>query len=108
MLNLIIGRAGTGKTNFCLNSIKEILKRDGLKARIFLLMSDYMTYQTERELAQMTNGQTNTYVFSFQRFAKQIINEVGGANIPKINEIGRRMILRKILIRRDKEQDFKS
>ena len=107
MLEIIIGRAGTGKTYTCLESMKKFLDQQGLKAQIFLLMPDYMTYQTERQFAQMTNGQTNTYSFSFQRFARQILEESGGVNIPKVTEIGRRMILRKILMQRDKAQELR-
>ena len=107
MLEIIIGRSGTGKTQKCLDSMKAFLDQRGLKARIFLLMPAYMTYQTERQFAQMTNGQTNTYAFSFQRFARQILEELGGANVPKVTDIGRRMILRKILMRRDKEKELR-
>lgn len=107
MLRMVIGRAGSGKTNFCLNTMKTYLVERGLSARIFLLMPAYMTYQTEKELAIMTKGQTNTYTFSLERFSKQILIEVGGANVPKVDELGRRMILRKILIRRDKSQDLR-
>ena len=107
MLEIIIGRAGTGKTHTCLKSMKEFLDQRGLGARIFLLMPAYMTYQTERKFSQMTNGQTNTYAFSFQRFARQILEEVGGANVPKVTDIGRRMILRKLLIQRDKAQELR-
>ena len=107
MLEIIIGRAGTGKTQVCLESMKVLLDKNGLKARIFLLMPAYMTYQTERQFAEMTNGQANTYAYSFQRFVRQILAETGGANVPKITDIGRRMILRKILIQRDKAQELK-
>ena len=107
MLEFIIGRAGTGKTQTCLESMKALLDREGLKARIFLLMPAYMTYRTERQFAEMTNGQANTYAYSFQRFARQILAETGGVNIPKITDIGRRMLLRKILIQRDKSQELR-
>ena len=107
MLEIIIGRAGTGKTRTCLESMKKFLNQRGLTARIFLLMPAYMTYQTEREFAQMTTGQVNTYAFSFQRFSRQILEEIGGANTPKVTDIGRRMILRKLLMQRDKAQELR-
>ena len=107
MLEFIIGRAGTGKTYTCLKSMKALLNRKVLNARIFLLMPAYMTYQTERQFAEMTDGQANTYAYSFQRFARQILAETGGANVPKITDIGRRILLRKILIQRDKAQELR-
>ena len=107
MLEFIIGRVGTGKTYTCLKSMKALLDRKGLNARIFLLMPAYMTYQTERQFAEMTDGQANTYAYSFQRFASQFLAETGGANVPKITDIGRRILLRKILIQRDKSQELR-
>ena len=107
MLEIIIGRAGTGKTHTCLESMKKFLDQRGLMARIFLLMPAHMTYKTEREFAKMTNGQTNTYAFSIYRFARQILDEIGGANLTKITDIGRRMILRKLLMKRDKAQELR-
>ena len=107
MLEFIIGRAGTGKTHICLESMKNLLEQKGLNSKIFMLMPAYMTYQTERHFAGMSEGQTNTYIQSFQRFARVILNETGGANVPKITDIGRRMLLRKILIKRDKSKELR-
>ena len=107
ILEIIIGRAGTGKTQNCLDQMKNFLHTEGLKAKIYLLMPAYMTYKTEWQFAEMNDSAVNTYVYSFQRFARQILTETNGLNIPKITEIGRRMILRKILLRRDKSQEFK-
>lgn len=107
MVDLIIGRAGVGKTFECLRRAKKILEREPLKTKIIFLLPAYQTYRAELELAAMTGGAVNTRMNSFNRFARQILDEVGGGLLPRISEIGRRLLLRKILLRRDKAGELK-
>ena len=106
-LNFIIGRAGSGKTFFCINKIKNILQNSPLDSKIFFLLPAYQTYRAELELVKISGGSVNTQMMSFQRFSKKILEEVGGAIIPRISEIGRRLLLRKILISHAKADDLK-
>ena len=103
MIEILIGRAGTGKTFACLEEMKKILTYSPLETEIIYLLPAYQTYRAELELAAITGGAVNTRMESFNRFARQILSEVGGAIVPRISEIGRRLLLRKILLRRDKE-----
>ena len=102
-VEIILGRAGTGKTFTLLERMKKILNDSPLKTQIIFLLPAYQTYRAELELAQMTDGAVNTVMWSFQRFARQILYEVGGAVVPRISEIGRRIILRKILKKNSKQ-----
>ena len=106
MIELIIGRAGVGKSFECLLRAKKILDAEPLKTQIIFLLPAYQTYRAELELAKLTGGAFNTRMNSFNRFARQILDEIGGL-IPRISEIGRRLLLRKILMRRDKAGDLK-
>ena len=106
MIEMIIGRAGVGKTFACLQKAQEILKSEPLKTEIIFLLPAYQTYRAELELATLTGGAFNTRMNSFNRFARQILDEIGGALVPRITEIGRRLLLRKILIRRDKANEL--
>lgn len=106
MLELIIGRAGTGKTFYCLDQLKHLIEKAPLE-RQYLLVPAYMTYKIERELAALTGGSLNTYVLSFQRFAQQLLNEIGGSITPRISDIGRRLLLKKILLDRNKNDQLK-
>lgn len=106
MLELIIGRAGTGKTFYCLDQLKSLIENEPLE-RQYLLVPAYMTYKSERELAALTGGSLNTYVLSFQRFAQQLLNELGGSITPRISDIGRRLLLKKILLDRNKRDQLK-
>ncbi len=107
MVEMIIGRAGTGKTFECLRRAKKILETEPLTTQIIFLLPAYQTYRAELELAAMTGGAVNTRMNSFKRFARQLLDEIGGALVPRISEIGRRLLLRKILLRRDKAGELK-
>ncbi|MBR4384693.1 MAG: PD-(D/E)XK nuclease family protein, partial [Selenomonadaceae bacterium] len=63
--------------------------------------------RAELELAELTGGAVNTRMNSFSRFARQILDETGGGLAVRLSEIGRRLLLRKILLRRDKSRDLK-
>ena len=107
MLEIIIGRAGTGKTFACLEQMKKILSEEIFDTEIIFLLPAYQTYRAELELAKITGGAVNTRMYSFQRFARQILSEVGGVTLPRISEIGRRLLLRNILLNHYKAQDLK-
>ena len=103
MLELIIGRAGTGKTLSCLRQMQSTATLE----RQYLLVPAYMTYRVEREFAEITGGSLNTYILSFQRFAQQILSEEGGSITPRLTDIGRRLLLKKILLNRNKNDQLK-
>ena len=107
MVEMIIGRAGVGKTFACLERAKKILETEPLKTEIIFLLPAYQTYRAELELAALTGGALNTRMNSFNRFARQLLDEIGGNLTPRLSEIGRRLLLRKILLKRDKAGDLK-
>lgn len=102
-VEILIGRAGTGKTFACLQRMRQILETAPLQTEIIYLLPAYQTYRAELELVRITGGSVSTRMESFQRFARQILSEVGGAVVPRISDVGRRLLLRKILISRSKD-----
>ena len=105
-LEFIIGRAGTGKTYACMSAMKERLSREPLGRQRILLVPEHMTYHAERALAEhLTNGAgfLQAYVFGFRRFARQVLLETGGEHLPRISDIGRRILLKRILMQRSDE-----
>lgn len=106
MLEFIIGRAGSGKTRTCLNDIAAELRENPLGSPLVLLTPEHMTYKAERELAALTGGFVRAYVFGFRRFAHRVLSDVGGLALPRITDIGRRMILRRILAERQDKLKF--
>ena len=102
-LEFIIGRAGTGKTHACLMAMKDALTREPLGRQRILLVPEHMTYAAERALAEVLTsgaGFLQAYVFGFRRFARQVLLETGGAHLPRISDIGMRILLKDILIKR--------
>lgn len=105
-LEFIIGRAGTGKTHACLGGMRDEIERAPLGRQRILLVPEHMTYAAERALAEtLTHGAgfLQAYVFGFRRFAHQVLLETGGAHMPRISDIGLRMLLKDILIKRAEE-----
>lgn len=102
-LRFIYGRAGSGKTAFCLNEIKA--KMDGgAKNPLVLLVPEQFTFQAERDLINVLGkgGILKTEVLSFRRLAFRVFNDVGGITRPHIHSAGKCMILYRIL---DKMRD---
>ena len=105
-LEFIIGRAGTGKTHTCLAAMRQALEREPLGRQRILLVPEHMTYAAERALAQTLThsaGFLQAYVFGFRRLARQVLLETGGAHLPRISDIGRRILLKDILLKHEKE-----
>ncbi|WP_051533617.1 helicase-exonuclease AddAB subunit AddB [Anaerovibrio sp. RM50] len=107
MLEIITGRAGSGKTTYVLEQItKELVKRP-LGPAIILLLPEHMTYKVERQLASMLEKQGRGYmrcqVYGFKRFAYQVLQETGGGLEQGITDMGRQLLLKRILDKRYNE-----
>jgi ATP-dependent helicase/nuclease subunit B len=83
-LNLLLGRAGTGKTPRIVESLRE-RQRAGERA-IFLVPEQY-TYEAERLLAEALGGLVGIQVFSFDRLAQRVLS-LGGQTRPFLSEQG--------------------
>lgn len=106
MLEVIMGRAGSGKTQACLAAMQEQMEAAPMGTALILLLPEHMTYKVERQLADRMgkngHGFMRAFVFGFRRLARQVLLETGGAVHPRITDIGRRLLLRKILTQRGK------
>jgi len=102
-LRFVYGRAGCGKTRFCLEEIKNRIE-SGHSGRLYLLVPEQYTYQAEKDLIDMleSGGILKNEVLSFRRLAYRVFNEVGGITYPHIHPAGKSMILYRILDKMDK------
>lgn len=106
-IRFILGRAGSGKTEFCLSAIRRDLRRDPAGPPIIFLVPEQATFTTERailataELAASRRAQ----VLSFRRLSLRALREVGGAVRPPIGALGKVMLLSAIL--REHAEDFR-
>ncbi|WP_078548250.1 helicase-exonuclease AddAB subunit AddB [Litchfieldia alkalitelluris] len=106
-LQFIIGRAGTGKTSFCLEQIRTKLFEHPTGDPIVYLVPDQMTFQSEYDLINTPNlgGMMRAQVFSFTRLAWRVLQETGGMSRYHLNNVGINMVIRKIIEQR--KQDLK-
>lgn len=97
-LRIIYGRAGSGKTRFCLNEIKAGIAA-GVSHPMILLVPEQFTFQAERDLINVlgTGGIIKTEVLSFRRMAFRVFNEAGGITYPHIHSAGKCMIIYRLL-----------
>ncbi len=100
MLEFIIGRAGTGKTHYCLEAVKQKLHKSPQGKPLVILVPDHMTFAVERQLAlelKDLGGFVRAYVLGMSRLAYQVLMRCGGALQPHLNEIGKQLLLSRVL-----------
>jgi ATP-dependent helicase/nuclease subunit B len=110
-VRFILGRAGAGKTQWCVDRIVESMRSEPLGPAIYWILPRQATFQAERQLACSggMGGYFRARVLSFEDFGKEILAESGGAAVAEITDRGRRMILGHILRQlRDQLRFFQS
>lgn len=76
-IRLIYGRAGTGKSEFIFNEIKEKLQNN-LAHKIYIIVPEQFSYGTEKRLLEAveTKASIKAEVISFKRLAHRVFSEV--------------------------------
>lgn len=99
-LRIIYGRAGSGKTRFCLEDIKKRIS-ENCKSRLVYIVPEQFSFQAERDLTSIleTGGILKTDVLSFRRLAFRVFNQLGGITYPHIHPAGKCMLIYHILDR---------
>ncbi|UCD48766.1 MAG: exodeoxyribonuclease V subunit gamma, partial [Phycisphaerales bacterium] len=102
-VQFILGRSGTGKTTHCLGAIVEALQADS-EQPLVLLVPEQATYQAERAILSDPHicGYHRLQIVSFNRLQFFLAGRSTAA--PRISNIGRQMIVHKIL--RDSRDDL--
>ncbi|KPV57995.1 ATP-dependent helicase [Paenibacillus sp. A3] len=95
----VLGRAGSGKTTFCLNAIKQKLLEQPDGAPLIWLVPEQASFQTEYALVSSPElgGTLRAQVLSFRRLAWRVMQEVGGTSRLPIDETGKKLLLHRIL-----------
>lgn len=104
-IQLVIGRAGTGKTRHCFNAVVELCRDDPLGPPVWWIVPRQMTFLAERMLACESGlaGVCRARVVSFDRLVEQVLSEVGGTSAPLVSTVGRQMVIGRLL-RREQER----
>lgn len=97
-IRFIFGRAGTGKTTYCLNQIKKKLD-NGKDNKLILLVPEQYTFDTEKKFLDTVTekGLLRAEVISFKRMANVVFETCGGRSNIRMNESGKNMLIYKIL-----------
>lgn len=97
-LRFIFGRAGSGKSYYCLNEIKNKVE-SGAVHKLIMLVPEQFSFQSERNLLRTVGagGIIKAEVLSFKRLCHRVFDQVGGVTHKRINEAGKCMIIYKIM-----------
>jgi len=97
----VFGRAGSGKSTLCLDEIRRELRLKPWGVPLILLVPEQATYQMEMALANTPDlgGSLRAQVLSFRRLGWRVFSETGGGQKVLISGIGKRMLLRRILLK---------
>jgi ATP-dependent helicase/nuclease subunit B len=99
--HFLLGPAGSGKTFRCLAEVRTALKSDPEGKPLIFLAPKQATFQIERQLLadDLLNGYSRLHIFSFERLARFILDELGVTPPKFLNDEGRVMVLRALLMR---------
>ena len=95
-LQIVYGRAGSGKSQFCFEEIKEKIKQE---EKIYMITPEQFSFTAEKKMLEAINMQSciNAEVITFGRIANRILSQTGGMEKPIISESGKKMLLYDIL-----------
>jgi ATP-dependent helicase/nuclease subunit B len=101
-LRIVFGRAGSGKTSWCFDSLKQS------KGSLILLVPESMSHETEIRAGYEFGyiSSIGTDVITFERLAYRVFNELGGAKGRYITAATKNIILSQILKNRRQELSF--
>ncbi|MHB1651910.1 MAG: helicase-exonuclease AddAB subunit AddB [Desulfitobacteriaceae bacterium] len=107
-LRFVLGRAGSGKSILCLEEIRSGLREDPQGTPLILLVPEQSTYQKELALAATPalGGILRAEVLSFRRLGWRVLSETGGGRGVVMGELGKRMLLSRILLLKRAELKF--
>ncbi|RRJ54709.1 helicase-exonuclease AddAB subunit AddB [Paenibacillus oralis] len=104
-IKFIIGRAGSGKTEKCLNEFRQKLLESPSGDPLILLVPEQATFQAEHALVTTPGlrGLLRGQVLSFRRLAWRVMQETGNTIGNPIDDTGKKMLLMWILQQKQEE-----
>ena len=97
-IRFIYGRAGTGKSKFCIDEIKNNIAEEA-DNKLILLVPEQYTFNTENKILKFIGERAllRTEVLSFKKMAHEVSEECGGRVKDIIKESGRNMLIHRVL-----------
>ncbi len=95
-LRFIIGRSGSGKTDYIIN---EILNKQNIGLNAIYIVPEQFSLQAEKDLSQKASGGgiLSAEVLTFGRLSHRVAVEKGGKMREVLDETNKSMVLRKII-----------
>lgn len=93
-LRIVYGRAGSGKSTFCLKEMQNALCTKDTHP-LLMIIPEQFSLQAEKNLAGAagSSGVLRAEVLSFRRLAFRVFSEVGGISRRHLNAAGKSMLL---------------
>lgn len=107
-MKIIYGRAGTGKSEYIFNDIKEKIKNK-CSEKIYIITPEQFTFTAEKRLIdKLKEGATTSVeVLSFERMAYRVIKETVDTSVKtNIGKSGKSMIVYEAISKHQKELKF--
>lgn len=103
-VHFILGGSGRGKSYY-LNHVVAARAQAEHDKTFIMLVPEQSTMQVQREIVEISENKAimNIEVQSFVRLAYRIFGETGTANLPVLDDMGKTMILHKVLLEKEKE-----
>ncbi|GAA0078443.1 helicase-exonuclease AddAB subunit AddB [Clostridium sp. CTA-5] len=97
-IRFIYGRAGSGKSQFCINSIKSLIE-SGKSNNAVLIVPEQYTFTTENKILKQIGERAllTTQVLSFKTMCQKVFEECGGRVKQIIKDTGKHMLIDKVL-----------
>jgi helicase-exonuclease AddAB, AddB subunit len=103
-LQFYLGSAGSGKSY---QLYQEIIRQSQVEpgTNFLVIVPEQFTLQTQKDIVTIhpDHGVTNVDILSFLRFAYRIFDEVGGGDLPILEDTGKSMVLRKVVAEKRKD-----
>lgn len=95
-LRFVYGKSGTGKTSFCFEEIKKLIKNG---QKIYIITPEQFSFTAEKKLMETCGKKAvfNCEIITFGRIAHRIIGEVGGMINTPITNCGKAMLLANLM-----------
>ncbi|MCL2576018.1 MAG: exodeoxyribonuclease V subunit gamma [Defluviitaleaceae bacterium] len=105
-LQFILGKPGSGKTTLCHRQIAEAQATNGENSLI-LIVPEQFSFQSEKALIKTCGGAiSRAQVLSFGRLSYFVLGKTGGIGKTILEDIGKNMILRKIVSKYGKDFEY--
>lgn len=103
-LSIVYGRAGTGKSTYLFEYIKEHINQD----KIYVVTPEQFSFTAEKKLLDTISNDAviNAEVLTFNRMAYRVLNEVGGISKQNLLSSGKAMLIYQILEEQKKNLEF--